>query len=246
LEKLSESKLHLKIRELKDKDVIEKLINMGLERSEAKKAWCVHHNNILIDASKGIQALFEVKELIIQAFQDAMDSGPLAKEKCSGVKIYLEDATLHEDAIHRGPAQVLPAVNRAIYAAMLLAEPILLEPKQILTINVPESFMGAASRELGSRRTQISEMRTEGDTTIIIAKAPVKELIGFSATIRSATEGRAIWTAEYCGFEKLPKDLQKSTIAEVRKFFSLSNRFILSPLRIFSWSFSFEIPLSKA
>ena len=217
LEKLSESKLHLKIRELKDKDVIEKLINMGLERSEAKKAWCVHHNNILIDASKGIQALFEVKELIIQAFQDAMDSGPLAKEKCSGVKIYLEDATLHEDAIHRGPAQVLPAVNRAIYAAMLLAEPILLEPKQILTINVPESFMGAASRELGSRRTQISEMRTEGDTTIIIAKAPVKELIGFSATIRSATEGRAIWTAEYCCFEKLPKDLQKSTIAEVRK-----------------------------
>jgi elongation factor 2 len=217
LGKLVESKLNLKIRELKDKEVVEKLINMGLPRDEAKKAWCIHNNNILIDASRGVQALFEVKELIIQAFQDAMKEGPLAKEKCFGIKVVLEDATLHEDAIHRGPAQVLPAITRACYAAMLSAEPILLEPKQILTINVPESFMGAASRELGSMRTQISEMRTEGDTTIIIAKAPVKELIGFSAKIRSATEGRAIWTAEYAGYEKLPKELQKTTIAEIRK-----------------------------
>jgi len=217
LQKLAESKLNAKIREQKDKDIVEKLINMGLPRDEAKKCWCIHNNNLLIDASRGIQSLFEIKEMVIQAFQDAMNAGPLAKEKCIGVKIYLEDATLHEDAIHRGPAQVLPAVTRAIYAAVLSSEPVLLEPKQILTINVPESFMGAASRELGSRRTQISEIRTEGDTTIIIAKAPVKELIGFSATIRSATEGRAIWTAEYCGFEKLPKELQKPTIAEIRK-----------------------------
>lgn len=216
LEKLAESKLHAKVRP-KDKEIVEKLIEMGFDREEAKKTWCVHNNNILVDKSRGIQALFEVKELIIQGFMDAMNEGPLAKEKGFGMKIVLEDATLHEDAIHRGPAQVLPAITRAIYACILSTDSLLLEPKQILTINVPQDFMGAASKELGARRTQITEMRTEGDTTIIIAKAPVKELIGFSAAIRGATEGRAIWTAEYYGYEVLPRDLQKTTISEIRK-----------------------------
>ncbi len=216
LEKLVESKINGKIRD-KDKVIVENMINMGFDREETKKTWCVHNGNMLVDATRGIQSLFEVKELVIQGFQDAMNEGPLAKERCFGVKIVLEDATLHEDSIHRGPAQVLPAITRAVYAAMLSAEAVLLEPKQILTINIPQDFMGAASRELGGRRTQISEMRTEGDTTIIIAKAPVKELIGFSASIRGATEGRAIWTAEYYGYEKLPRELQKPTITEIRK-----------------------------
>ena len=60
-------------------------------------------------------------------------------------------------------------------------------------------------------------MRTEGDTALIIAKAPVKELIGFSAAIRSATQGRAVWTAEYAGYEKLPRELQAQVVKETRQ-----------------------------
>ena len=120
-------------------------------------------------------------------------------------KLELRIKKLHEDAIHRGPAQVLPAITRGIYACMLQADPLLFEPKQTLFITVPQDFMGAVSKELGARRTQITDMRTEGDQTIIIGKAPVKELIGFSASIRGTTQGRAIWTAEYAGFVK---DLQ--------------------------------------
>jgi len=177
----------------------------------------VFNQNLLVDATRGIEALHEIKELVIQAFKDAMTEGPLAKEKCFGVMVKLKDAHLHEDSIHRGPAQVLPAITRGIYGCMLSTNPLFLEPKQILTITVPESFLGSVSRELGSRRTQINEMRTEGDLSIIIAKAPVKELIGFSAAIRGATEGRALWTAEYAGYEKLPIELQKPTISEIRK-----------------------------
>jgi elongation factor 2 len=153
---------------------------------------------------------------VIEAFQDGMTEGPLAKEKCFGLLVELHDAQLHEDAIHRGPSQVLPAVTRAIYAGMLSSDPVLFEPKQRLTLLVPEDSMGAASRELGARRTQIQEMRQEGDQTIIIAKAPVKELIGFSQSIRSATQGKAIWTAEYAGYELLPRELQKPVIKEIR------------------------------
>jgi elongation factor 2 len=216
LQKLIEAKIQKKIKP-KDKEMIAKFEQMGFDRDTSRRIWYVHNNNIFVDMTRGIVALFEIKEMVIQAFQDAMNEGPLAKEKCFGVKVILHDTTLHEDSIHRGPAQILPSVTRTIFACMLSADPIILEPKQTLFITVPQDYMGAVSKELGQRRTQISEMKQEGDASIFIAKAPVKELIGFSASIRGATQGRAIWTAEYAGFEPLPREMQKGIIAEVRK-----------------------------
>ncbi|MBI4043753.1 MAG: elongation factor EF-2 [Candidatus Diapherotrites archaeon] len=215
-EKLALEKIQAKVRP-KDKELVQKFIDIGFDNDTAKKVWCVHNNNVLVDATRGIQALHEVKELVIQGFQDAMNEGPLAKEKCAGMTVFLEDAKLHEDAIHRGPAQVLPAITRTIYACMLSSDPILQEPKQTLTITVPQDFLGAVSKELGARRTQIQEIRMEGDTNIVIGIAPVKELIGFAASMRGATQGRAMWTAEYYGYEPLPRELQKIVITEVRK-----------------------------
>ncbi|MEK6942024.1 MAG: elongation factor EF-2 [archaeon] len=216
LDNIIEKGIDAKIRP-KDKEIVEKLIECGVDREDAKKTWIVFNQNMLVDSTRGIEALHEIKELVIQGFKDAMTEGPLAKEKCFGVMVRLTDATLHEDSIHRGPAQVLPAITRGIWGCMLSTTPVMFEPKQILSISVPENFMGAVSRELGSRRTQITEMRSEGDMSIIIGKAPVKELIGFSAAIRGATEGRALWTAEYFGYEQLPFELQKPTISEIRK-----------------------------
>ena len=216
MEKLVEAKIEAKIR-IKDKELMEKIAECGIEKEASKKTWCVHNNNLLIDGTRGVVALHEIKELVIQGFEDAMDSGPVAKEKVTGVMVIIKDATLHEDSIHRGPAQILPVITRTIYACMLSTDPILLEPKQLLSITVPSDYMGAVTKELGSKRTQISEMRTEGDTALIIAKAPVKELIGFSADMRGATQGRAVWTAEYMGYEVLPRELQQIIIAEVRK-----------------------------
>jgi len=216
LEKLIKSHFTGKVKP-KDKEKIAMFQEMGFSTDLSKKIWAVHNNCILMDATRGIEALHEIRELVIQGFKDAMTEGPLAKEKCFGVLVVLEDATLHEDAIHRGPAQMLPTITRGTYAGMLSADAVLYEPKQKLTITVPEDYLGAVSKELGARRTQIGEMKQEGDSSIIIGKAPVKELIGFSQSIRGATQGRAIWTAEYSGYELLPRELQKTTIESIRK-----------------------------
>ncbi len=211
-----ETRLNGKIKP-KHPESIEKLKQVGFDTDTSRKVWAVINGCALIDKTRGIQALHEIRELVVQGFTDAMNEGPLAKERCQGIIIELDDATLHEDAIHRGPSQVLPAVTRGIYACMLQAGTQLYEPKQILAITIPESQMGAASRELGTRRVQITEMKTEGDSSIIIGKAPVKELIGFSSAMRSATQGRAQWTAEYYGYEVLPREMQSITVAEIRK-----------------------------
>ncbi|OIO28481.1 elongation factor EF-2 [Candidatus Micrarchaeota archaeon CG1_02_60_51] len=201
----------------KGKDLIDKLIEAGLARDEAKKVLAVHNNNLFVDCSKGVQYLQDIKELVVQAFEEAMNQGPLAKEKCTGVKIKLMDATIHVDPAHRGPAQIIPAIKRPIYASMLTVGVSLLEPKQKLFVSCPQEYMGGAMNMVQGRRGQVTDVQQEGEATNISAKVPVAAMFGFASDIRGATQGRAAWYYEYAGYEPLPKNLQVEIVASVRK-----------------------------
>jgi len=189
----------------------------GLTGEEAAGVEEYYEGNVFCDVTKGIQYLNETMELILEGFREAMRAGPIAREPCMGLKVKLVDCKLHEDAVHRGPAQVIPAVRSAIFAAILQAKPALLEPYQKIFITVPQDMMGAVTREIQGRRGQILEMRTEGDTVTVVAKAPVKEMFGFAGAIRGATSGKAIWSTEHAGFELVPQNLFQDFVMEVRK-----------------------------
>ncbi|ABE52094.1 elongation factor EF-2 [Methanococcoides burtonii] len=195
----------------------EKLMAAGLNKDEAKKIVNIFESNAYFDMTKGIQYLNETMELIIEGFTEVMKAGPLSKEPCMGVKVKLMDAKLHEDAVHRGPAQVIPASRQAIQAAMLMADDTLFEPYQKVFIQVPQEQMGGATKEIQGRRGVIIDMTSEGDTTVIESKAPVSELFGFAGDIRSATEGRAMWSTEFAGFEPLPMSLMTEVVTGIRK-----------------------------
>ena len=173
--------------------------------------------NMLIDKTKGIQYLNETMELIIEGIGEALAGGPLADEPVQNLKMSLTDVKLHEDAIHRGPAQVIPAVRGAIKGGMLIAGDSLLEPVQKLQITVPMDQMGAATSQIQGRRGQVFDMQSEGDTISVVGKAPVAELFGFAGDIRSATEGRAMWNTEFAGFELVPNNMVKEVVVGIRK-----------------------------
>jgi elongation factor 2 len=204
-----------KIREAKT--IAQKLREKGMNKDEVKKIMHIYNKCVLVDATKGIQYLNEIKELLIQAFEEATNAGPLAQERCTKIKVKLTDATLHEDAVHRGPAQIIPAFRRGIWASILMADPVMLEPKQKVFINIPQEYMGSVTNEIQGRRGQILEMNQEEDVLSVSTKVPVSEMFGFSAGMRSATQGRAIWTAEYAGYEKLPKNMQTEIIKKIRE-----------------------------
>ncbi len=124
---------------------------------------------------------------------------------------------LHEDAVHRGPAQVIPAVRSAIQGGILWRQPSLLEPVQKVFISVPQNQMGAAVREIQGRRGVINDIQPEGDMTIIEGQAPVAELFGFASDIRGATEGRALWNTEFLGFFPVPANLQNEIVIADKK-----------------------------
>lgn len=198
------------------KELARQLQDLGMDKKEAKGVSAIHNANVFIDATWGVQYLHETIDLCRDAFTEAMEKGPLSQERCQGVKVRLVDAKLHEDSIHRGPAQVIPAVRSAIYGAMCQASRILLEPKQKVFINVPQDLLGNAVKEIQTRRAVIEDMGQEEEMANIQAKAPVAEMFGFATSIRSATTGRALWSTENSGFEKLPKELQPEVVRGIR------------------------------
>src|SRR2546426_11753606 len=91
------------------------------------------------------------------------------------------------------------------------------EPNGKVFINVRQDFMGAALGEIQSRRGVIEDINQEGEITVIHAKAPVAEMFGFASAIRSATQGRAFWSTENSGFERVPSNLQAEVVRAIRQ-----------------------------
>ena len=195
----------------------EALQELGMDKDTSQNVTEVFGTNIVVDDTKGIQYLNETMELVLEGFEEALDEGPLAREPVQGSLVRLVDARLHEDAIHRGPAQVIPAVRESLHRALIDAEVRLLEPMQDVRIDVPSEHMGAASGEIQGRRGRVDDMYQEGDRMVVEGIAPVEEMIGFSSDIRSATEGRASWNTENAGFEVLADNLQGEKIMEIRE-----------------------------
>lgn len=199
------------------KAVAKKLAELGMDYEMAKGIVDVYNGNMFFDNTKGIQYLNEVMDLLVDGFHMAMDEGPLAKEPVMKVIVRLHDAKIHEDNVHRGPAQIYPAIRTAIHCAMMKANPVLYEPYQKVIINIPYEYMGAVSRELNQRRGQLIDMRQEGEVMIIIGEAPVAEMFGFAGAIRGATSGKALWTTEHAGFKRVPNELAQQIIRQIRQ-----------------------------
>lgn len=199
------------------KELWEKLIELGLNREEVRNIYHVYNGNILLNGTKGIQYLNEIEELMIQGFEEAINKGPLAKEKVVGVKVTLADATLHEDNIHRGPAQMIPTTKNPIYAAILMAGVQLLEPKQKVLINTLQDYAGDVINMTNGRRGQLIDMQQEGENASVTTMLPVAEMFGFSNDLRGVTQGRAIWYQEYAGYELVPKELLPKIVRQIRE-----------------------------
>ena len=200
----------------KDKDVWEAFIEAGYDAKTARDVRCVTKGNILVDGTRGIVHIGEVMEMIIDMFEDVMKAGPIAREPCINVKVVVDDLKLHEDAIHRGPAQTYPAVRDSIRGGMMTADPLLFEPVQTLQFEAPAEYMGEISKLISNKRGQLLDMQQEGETITVKGKLPVGEMFGIASDLRSATGGRGNFYLVDQNFEKLPEELQQKIKRQIR------------------------------
>ena len=203
---------------LKDaKGIGDRFAELGMDKDLMRKIYAINGTNVMVNDTKGIQNLHETRELIIEGFNDVCKKGPVADEPLMGVMVRLVDAKLHEDAIHRGPAQTIPAVRNAIKGALLRSKSVIFEPIQKIRIDAPNDVIGGVTREVTTRRGVIEDMPVDGNTASVIGTMPVAESFGFSNDIRAATQGRAVWNTEKAGYVHLPPSLFGSVTAEIRE-----------------------------
>ncbi len=190
----------------------------GWSAEEARNVWSIDgHGCILVDRTKGIQYLNEVKDYIISGFLSAMDDGPLTREYVRGVKVNLENAELHSDPAHRGPAQIIPMVRRAIYACLLSADPILLEPIMKLVSKAPTDMVGALTKIITSRRGRILTIDQREYVVQVEGELPAAETFDLADIIRSSTSGKAFWSLPFSRWAPVPSSMISQLVGEIRK-----------------------------
>jgi elongation factor 2 len=208
----------------KNEDLFNIFSKLGWSGDIIRDVKDIYKGNVFLDETRGEVHIGEVMDMVLDAFEMVMNQGPLAREPCMKLKVSLVDTRLHEDAIHRGPAQVYPAVREAIIEAMKKANSYLLEPLQIHLIEMPDKFLGVVTKLVGSKRGQMLEVKQEETQAEMKAKLPVAEMIGWSNDLRSATEGRGVSSLMDQLFEKVPAQLQADVVRKIRQRKGLSER----------------------
>merc|ERR1711993_30549 len=188
------------------------------DATEARKIWCFGPDgtgpNVVMDCTKGVQYLNEIKDSVVAGFQWATKEGVLAEENMRGVRFNIYDVTLHTDAIHRGGGQIIPTARRVLYASAITAGSALMEPVYLVEIQCHENAVGGIYGVLNRRRGHVFEEAQTPGTPMFVVKAylPVNESFGFTADLRSQTGCQAFPQCVFDHWQIMPGDpMQEST-----------------------------------
>ena len=189
----------------------------GWDINDAKKIWCFGPEtsgpNLLVDQTKAVQYLNEIKDSCEAAFQWATKEAVMTEENMRGIRFNIMDVALHADAIHRGGGQIIPTARRVFYAAQLTASPRFVEPIFLCEIQAPDDAMGGIYQTLTQRRGIVIGEEPINGTPLIIVKAylPVAESFGFTQHLRAMTSGRAFPQCVFDHWETIATDPTEPT-----------------------------------
>ena len=191
-----------------------------MDQNEVKKIWAFgpegnEETNMVVDSTKGLQYLNEIKEHVVTGFKESMVRGVLCDEPVRGVKFNINDVVLHADTIHRGAGQISPTARRCIYAAMLTAEISIMEPVFLVEIQVPQSYAGTIYSCLQNKRGEvISQENGIGEMMSFSAFLPVLESFGFCSYLHEQCSGQASAQMSFDHWQVVPGNpLDKTTFA---------------------------------
>jgi elongation factor 2 len=212
-----------KISEMQTREERQKILKgFGWDTENARNVIAIEENNILVNRIRGRQYVDEIMDHIKSGFREAVFTSVLAKEPAYGLKVNLEDVTVHDDPAHRGPAQILPMTWRPIWCTFLLSDPKLLEPLISFECKVPNEFVSNVIAIVQKRRGKILDMINEEEMIVVKAEMPVSESFGLADELRSSTQGRAFWATQFSRWSPVPEQMQAEIIKQIRERRGLS------------------------
>ena len=152
--------------------------------------------------------LMDARDSVVQGFQWATREGPLVEECVRNCKFKLLDLTLNGNEIARGAGQIIPAACRAVYASLLTAGPKLLEPVNVVEIDVPAECLEAVFKVLSKRRGHVIKDSPKPGTplTTVIAQVPLIDSFGLETDLRLFTKGLGFGLSWFDHWAVVPGD----------------------------------------
>lgn len=191
----------------------------GWDLADTRKIWDFGPNsvgpNVVVDMTRGVQYLNEIKDSVVSAFSWASREGVLCGEGTRGIRYNIMDVQLHADAVHRGGGQIIPTARRVFQGAQLTSKPALMEPVYLVDIQTNDAAMSGIYGALSRRRGHV--FATEqglGNTVTMKAYLPVSESFGFTESLREATGGNAFPQAVFDHWQLVPGDVLTDGMAK--------------------------------
>jgi elongation factor G len=135
--------------------------------------------------------------------RESLDNGVLAGYPVIDVKVELVDGSYHD--VDSSEMAFKIAGSMAIKDAIRKAKPVLLEPVMDVEVVTPAEYMGDLIGDLSSRRGKVGGMTERAGARVIGASVPLGEMFGYSTTLRSLSQGRAVYTMQFAHYEEVPK-----------------------------------------
>jgi elongation factor G len=149
-----------------------------------------------------------------QGVKEALENGVLAGYPMVDVKVELVDGSSHD--VDSSEMAFKIAGSMAVKEAARQASPVLLEPIMDVEVVTPGDYMGEVMGDLSSRRGKIGGMTQRADAHVVAASVPLSEMFGYSTTLRSMSQGRAIYSMQFSHYQEVPKSKAEEIMAKVK------------------------------
>jgi len=202
------------IREMNGKGhfAVVKLKLSPLELSELPKG----KKNIFVNSITEDIICKEYWNVIKESALSALMDGPIMSSPVERVKIELIGGKYNE--VDSSETAFSIASSIAVNKALQEADSVIMEPIMQVNIITPEEFMGDIIGDVNSKRGKIDSIRPKLNKQEITAEIPMSELFGYATTLRSISQGRAIYTMEFLEYKKTPANIQDKILKRVRGY----------------------------
>ncbi len=145
-----------------------------------------------------------------QGIKEALESGVLAGYPVIDLKVELIDGSYHD--VDSSEMAFKIAGSMAIKNGVTRSAPVLLEPVMDVEVVTPADYMGDIIGDLSARRGKVGGMTDRGDARVIGASVPLGEMFGYATTLRSLSQGRAVYTMQFAHYDEVPKSKAEEII----------------------------------
>ncbi|KGR79749.1 elongation factor G [Ureibacillus manganicus] len=142
--------------------------------------------------------------------RDSLDRGVIAGYPLIDIKAKLYDGSYHDVDSNEMAFKI--AASMALKAAASKCSPVLLEPIMKVEVVVPEEYLGDIMGNITSRRGRVEGMEARGNAQVVRAMVPLAEMFGYATTLRSATQGRGVFSMVFDHYEDVPKSIAEEII----------------------------------